>query len=763
VGVSRQCESRQTESATRDSTSAKAFYLWFTLTYDIAQLLRFDIRPPNTYIYSSKTQALNHFSTSVSLNRPALRRFFLPGQIALLILGFFSFCWVPLSAQENTIAQRARWMNLKVQQMHYAPPVNDDSFSIRLFHAFLDELDPYRAYLIQPDIDELKEWETQLDDMIKNGDGKFLLAMDASYANAVHRLDSLTHSMLASAFDYEKKDDAKLNEPILGEWKKDISAMRESWRMFLKSRILANVFDSALDTADYNPAAVQAQFDALEPVSRARIQKQMERRIHRREKDISTFVGEAFLRAQAGLYDPHTSYFSPVDHDLFASALSSENASLGMTLSENGNGEVVIGRLIPGGPAWRSGTLHEGDVITRFSCALLGEEDVTLLADFEADEWVQRARGLISVTVRKKSGEVVTTSLAKGKVRSDENTVKSLVLEGDHRIGYLSLPGFYTDQEGTDQLGCANDVAKELSKLLKENIEGVILDLRYNGGGAVKEAADLSGLFIDRGPLWIRRDRDNKRYTLKDPNQGAMYSGPLIILVNGASASASEFVAGTLQDHQRAIIVGTPTYGKATSQIVVPLSPFATRDAGYLKVTTDRYYHLPGGTHQIVGILPDITIPDPYDRWINRENQYDNAFPYDTIVKKMYYEPLASANLEPVKVASHNRVAQNERLQRLEEVCDQLEAIRDEEVNVSLKAVDYFQYLWNWRKLTREMESLQAGEGKGAFTVKGSQFDQDLAQLDEFTREAQKNSAEKIKNDIYISECVQILNDLIQP
>lgn len=670
---------------------------------------------------------------------------------------------VKLSAQTTlpAYAQRSRWLNEKLQDMHYAPPAIDDSFSQALFDAFLDQLDPYRMYLLESEVAQLRTFADSLDEMVLKGQYPFLTTARSIFVQAVNRVDTATRALLAEPFDYLSADQGRVPDGENETFATTDAGRTEYWRVFLKSRILSNMFESGLDSTGYEPA-MAPRFLEGEALSRARIQKQMDRRIHRRLKDPDQWVGEAFLNAICDVYDPHTSYFSPVDQQVFSSMLSSQNYSVGITVTENANGEVTIARLVPGGPAWKSGSLHEGDLLLSLQSGTLPAEDATLMSDYEVNEWMEKARGSVTLTVRKKTCQTATVTLAKAKVRSEENLVRSLMLEGDHRVAYLSLPGFYTNEEGDSRLGCANDIARELAKLLKENVEGVILDLRFNGGGSVKEAADICGLFIDAGPLWIRRTKEDQRTTAKDMNRGAMYTGPLLIMVNGASASASEFVAGTLQDHQRAVIVGTPTYGKASSQIVVPLSPFANSESGYVKVTTDRYYHLPGGTHQIVGIEPDILIPDPFDRWMSREKDYPNAFPYDTIVKKVYYEPQPVKGLQGAVAASKARVAAHAGLKELEKLCSQMDAMRDFSQKISLRAEDYFQRMWNYHQLADQVEALTKGT-PGSFAVRSNKFDEELLQLDEFSREIQNETAEKIRNDIYINECVQILNDLIQP
>jgi carboxyl-terminal processing protease len=296
------------------------------------------------------------------------------------------------------------------------------------------------------------------------------------------------------------------------------------------------------------------------------------------------------------------------------------------------------------------------------------EKKVEDIDDDELDRMLgSNSQSELEVTVRTTAGEVKTVKLSKEKITNEESIVKSYVLHGTKNIGYINLPGFYSredeairDERDIKYDGCANDVSKEIVKLRRDTIAGLILDLRYNGGGSMWEAMQLAGIFIDIGPVASVKDKEGKLHFLKDPNRGTIYDGPLMVLINGASASASEFVSAVLQDYNRAIIVGGNTYGKGTAQIVVPmdtLMPSKTKTyEDFVKVTEQKFYRVNGGTTQWKGVIPDINLPDPYSDESFKEKANSSALQPDN-VRAGIYQPLPVIPVQTLKAKSEQRVS----------------------------------------------------------------------------------------------------------
>jgi carboxyl-terminal processing protease len=675
---------------------------------------------------------------------------------------------LPIAAtaqSQPSFGKRAQWLLRRGDDLHVASPVRDDAWSRKLFDLFLEELDPNGYFLTQQDVQSLSAFQNDLDDQLGTGDEAFLNATLKLYEARVHWADSLCKAELAKPFDFGKPDSYELT---WGERYLDrvsgTAALAHRWRQHLRYDVLESVYFMHKDSTDYTPSRIALAMKD-ESIAREKVSKLTSRKLERKLSDPRTFCGEALLRATAMMFDPHTNYFSPVEEETFSDALSTQALSLGLELEEDDNGEVTIGKLVPGGPAWRSGELHKGDAIISIKGSDGKEHDLTLA---DADE-IQHVldisgSGAITLTVRKSTGLVTKVTLVKEEMRSEENVVRSLVIQGEHKLGYLSLPGFYTDWEDLDGVeGCANDVAREILKLKKDGVEGIILDLRFNGGGSIKEAADLAGIFIDAGPLWVSRDNDNVRNSRKDANRGAMWEGPLALMVNGGSASASEFIAGTLQDYNRAIVVGSRTFGKATGQITLPLDPVRnSAESGYLKVTTQKFYHLDGRSHQLSGIIPDVELEDPLETWMRSERDYPTALPPDTIVKKTYYTPLPEPSLQSIQEESRKRLAQEPLHRDYVQVVAAINQYREEHTKVNLTPADFFSFREDYDRLTARWDEVSEKKGVKLLTITNNSYDAALYAVDEYAREAQKAMQEHLAQDLYLSECVRVLNASIQ-
>jgi len=362
-------------------------------------------------------------------------------------------------------------------------------------------------------------------------------------------------------------------------------------------------------------------------------------------------VADAYCSALAKSFDPHSEFFSQREKEKFQEELGDQKMEFGFSVKEAKDG-VVIAKLRAGSPAYKSGVINEGDRILSLqwqNMELVNVEDASV---GEVNDILSGGdHGSLTINLKKSDGTSKTAILQREKAESDDDIgkVKSFILAGARKIGFISLPAFYTDwtkgREGDK--GCANDVAKEIIKLKKENIDGLIIDLRFNGGGSAYEATELSGLFIDVGPVGMIRTKNEKTVTLKDVNRGTIYDGPLILMVNGYSASASEMVAGTLQDYNRALIAGSTTYGKATAQVILPLdttinleeSLAGIRTDNYIKLTVEKLFRITGNTAQEKGVIPDIHIPDPSELSEEKEANEIAVIRSSTIQANKYYQP----------------------------------------------------------------------------------------------------------------------------
>ncbi len=591
--------------------------------------------------------------------------------LTLLLLCHFT---ISLSAQSSdSKATDAFLITRMVERFHVQPRPLDKAMSAAIYDRMLQALDGERIFFTQADIAQLAPYRLKLDDEIRTRGTGFLQLLIGLYQQRLIQVDAMIDQIAAKPFTFPTTENIPLGED--SSYAADLQGVHTKLYKLMKLSVatrLANAIVAA-DTAGAKPRDQKTDkqlIDSLEPKLRKKAvvtTKRFIKRLLQSPTGIGNMIGIIYCQALAECYDPHTTYFSPDEKANFESELGNKPLSYGLTLGEDEDGHATIGHLLPGGPAFQSGGLSEGDKIVAVRWD--GKEPIDVSDAGSAELYrILSAEGgnKLVLDVKKADGTIKQVSLTKQKVsvQPDEEAddkVSGFLLKGAKTIGYISLPAFYEDWEDSKGVnGCANDVAKEIIKLKKEGIGGLILDLRYNGGGSVQEAVALAGLFIDAGPVGQVKAKDDKVYTLKDVVRGTVWDGPLLVLVNGNSASASEIVAGTLQDYNRALIVGSPTYGKATAQIVLPmdttvdlatLNPKAEA-ASYIKVTISKLYRITGKTAQFSGVVPDVALPDPPEADIHREADEAFALPPTPIEPNKYYRALP-----PLPVAAEKTIA----------------------------------------------------------------------------------------------------------
>lgn len=446
--------------------------------------------------------------------------------------------------------------------------------------------------------------------------------------------------------------------------------------------------------------------------------------------------------------------------------MSTEALSFGIELDENDKGQVVIDKLVPGGPAWTSGELHEGDELQSMQWEGKEEVDMSNATLEEAYEMLdQSSQGKMIFKFRKADGSTAIVLLKKEKLQNEENIVKGFVLKGEKKVGYILLPGFYTEWEKETGSGCANDVAKAIIRLKKENIEGLILDVRYNGGGSLGEALEMAGIFIDEGPLFSRKANDGKQITMKDPNRGTIYDGPMVLMINGQSASASEILAATLQDYNRAAIVGSKTYGKGTGQVVFSMDtmsnkaePVFNKDAA--KITVGKMYRLTGGTTQFSGVSPDVILPDAFDALEYREEFAKHALPPDIGKKNTYYKPLAPLPVSELSRRSATRVIASDDFKEVVKFIGQQKKLMAATTRTIPLKWDEFE---KWVKVNDPNFSMLNEKERvtNKFTVENHAGDKELFRNNLYAKEVNEVWLLNIAEDFYLEEAFAVLLDLI--
>ena len=576
---------------------------------------------------------------------------------ALLIPFLFLFQESPAQTPQSTV-EIAYIITRMAEIYHVQPRVVDKSFSSDLFSQMIRALDADKIYFNEEDILKLSVYKYTLNDQLLNKKDDFLNQLIILYTKKINQSDSILDLLSKSRFNLN------LNETYTATEDSSFSPDEMMRRTKIYKLVKRNILETLVDMYDEDSSKTNLTIDSLEPKARKKVCHAFKRdilRIRQANGGLSGFVNNAWCESVASCYDPHTEFFSPGKKEEFQGELGDKQLQFGFSLGD-GKDATEITHLKPGSPAYKSGLIHEGDQILALQWDGNEEVDVSDGSTEEVNAFISGDHGKsLTLTLKKSDGTLrkVTLQREESAMDDDNSRVRSFILKGSHRVGFISLPAFYTDWNGEEggSNGCADDVAKEIIKLKKENIEGLILDLRYNGGGSMLEAIALAGIFIDYGPVGMTRDKEGKIYTMKDVNRGSVYDGPLILLINGFTASASEMLAGTLQDYHRALIIGTPSFGKATAQVVLPLDTtfdeqhlekMKTAD-NFIKITIDRLFRVNGTSAQQTGVIPDIFLPDYSETQSEREKTLPFSLPNITIDANKYYHPYPVISLEPLK------------------------------------------------------------------------------------------------------------------
>lgn len=647
-----------------------------------------------------------------------------------------------------------------IKEGHYNPIDIDDDLSIQLFDNFIQKLDRETLYFTNSSLENLYKHRKQLDDYINNQDCDFLNDFSKYYKERLENASKIIEKLATEQLDFTKKDSIRFfdSDKLEEIFSADENVLQRRWQKSLKYKTLAQIYqEEGAFSEDWS-------LDLVKEKEKEARKKVIEKakcdilQILENPYGYENYIKAVFINSLTHLFDPHTTYFSKEELKSFTNSLSKENIGLGIQLSENEQEEVIIHQLVPGGAAWKSNNLHKNDVIldVKVEGKVLG---MSCIDASEMENFIQSTSGRkVELKIRKSSGEIKNIVLYKEKLENEENIVQGFILKGEKNIGYIALPGFYTQEGENDVQGCSNDVAKEIIKLKKENIQGLILDLRHNGGGSVQEAVDLAGIFIDVGVMSIDKSRiSEKPYLFKDRNRGTIYDDPLIILVNQNSASASEIFASALQDYNRALIVGSPTFGKSSGQIVLPIDE--NLEFGFIKLTVSKFYRVNGTTHQRLGVQPDIPLPDVLSVLGYREAEYKTSLKNDKILKKIYYTPLEELPIKTLNQKSKERTLKDSNFQGILEFIQNWSNIQGNEI-LYLTPDSYKKFFDDKLNLYQKIaeNSYRPSE---ILEAQNNQYDKEILEMSKYKKLLNETAIENIQNDIYIEEAYKIINDLI--
>jgi len=671
-------------------------------------------------------------------------------------------------------AHEAFMLTRMVNKFHVDPRPVDEVFSVNVFSGMLQNTDPDKMFFTKNDVTKLSAYTKTLDKEIKQSKTGYLNLFVNTYSLRIKQADTLITDIGKKSMNFYA--DEKFTVAERDDYAVSAIAMRQKLYKKIKSDVLDELMDDLPSGFKTLPVSKQKKYvDSAGASDCRKIISTLKRRINnilQNQGGVAQYIGNIYCQTIASCFDPHTEFFPPEQKENFESHLGKQPFHFGFKIKGDKNGGVVIDNLEPGSPAFKGGKLNKGDKFIDVQWEGSEQVNVANMTEREFSELLEEDNHKkILFTMKKTDGTTAKVLLEKGQVAGDDdNKVKSFILKGTNSaIGYIYLPAFYEDWDtNNDGLnGCANDVGREILKLKKENINGLILDLRYNGGGSTEEATELAGIFIDAGPVEQIKEKGPKVYTMKDVNSGTIYDGPLVILVNGYSASATELIAGTLQDYNRAVIVGSPTYGKATAQVVLPMDTTVTfenmaqtQTENYLKVTVGKLYRVNGTSAQMSGVKPDIVLPDILDAYITKEADEPYALRPNVIEANKYYQPYAPLPLKALAADVQTEIDTNKYFNAVKKLTANLKQQRQEK-DISL---NFNEVLADSEADLKDNQNVTIPDvASKKYKVQNNQYEAARVQADDYFKEVNEEFTHQISIDPYINIAYDVLIKLKTP
>jgi carboxyl-terminal processing protease len=670
-----------------------------------------------------------------------------------------------------------------LSSQHYQPEKVDDAFSKRVFDLYLKHLDYRKQFLLTTDVEQLRRYQTQIDDQVKGGTHEFLDLSTKLMSERTKEMQGLYRELLAQPFDFTT-DESFQTDFEKAAFPVDKAAQRELWRKLLKYETLSRVSEmmeaqeKAKAAKPSAAAAAPAAANTAAPTAAEPVRTPAQMEIEARKRVLKYYEEQfedlndvdanerlaTYANTIANTYDPHTEYFAPKAKEDFDYEMTGRFEGIGATLKEK-DGLIYIEEIIPGSASARQGDLKKGDALLRVA---QGAAEPVSIEGWRTAKAVTLIRGKkgseVRLTVKKPDGSTKIVPIIRDVVVVDEKYAQSSVItDKGQKIGYLRLPGFYADFNDNGGRSSSDDVKKELAKLNAEGVKGVIMDLRFNGGGSLTDAVSMAGLFMDSGPMVQVRDGQGRTTVLTDNDPRVQYSGPLVVLVNKYSASASEILAAAIQDYHRGVIMGsTSTYGKGTVQRIfdldeaLPAELNSVKPIGSLKLTTQKFYRVNGGSTQFKGVLSDIVVPDLYSYLDQGEKESDYPLKWDEIQPARYRPWNAAPAIDKLRANSKTRVANNPSFKVMDEMVKSMRKRKDE-TTVSLKLSAY-------RAEQQESKAISDRYDAAQKTTTGLAFSPLAADVRALGGDTVKiNRAARItkslKKDITIGEAVSVIQD----
>ncbi|CAD5341100.1 carboxy terminal-processing peptidase [Flavobacterium bizetiae] len=652
-----------------------------------------------------------------------------------------------------------------IEKGHYSPAEINDEFSKGIFKDYVEALDPSKRFFLQSDIDEFKQYELQLDDQFLNRDLTFF---NLTYTRLMKRMEESKKrykTILAQPFNYDVDETFNADYDKL-PYAKNATEINERWRKQIKLSTLSSLVTKQKleeDKKKEDPNYKVKSFETLEKETRDSSLKSLDDNFSlikdlNKEDWFSVYVNSIM-----GRFDPHTSYFAPEEKDRFDVNISGKLEGIGARLTKK-NDFTQIDELISGGPAWKGKQLEAGDLILKVA---QGNEEPVDVVGMRLDDVVKKIKGHkgteVKLTVKKVDGTTKVISIIRDIVEIEETYAKSSIVERNGlKYGVIYLPKFYIDFENKDGRDAGKDIALEVERLKKEDISGIVLDVRDDGGGSLSTVVDIAGLFIEEGPIVQVKSAGKKKEVLYDKDKKIEWDGPLVIMVNSFSASASEILAAAIQDYKRGVIIGSKqTYGKGTVQNVLDLNQFVRNanygDLGALKITGQKFYRINGGSTQLEGVHSDVVMPDRYAYLKMGERDNENAMPWDKIDPADYSTWKSNENFTKAIANSKDRIAQNAQFKLIEDNAKWID-VKNKENTYSLNINSF--------KATQEQVENEGkkykpiSDYKNDLVFKSLPYEELEMKADASLKEKRDAWHQALSKDVYVEEALNVLDDL---
>jgi carboxyl-terminal processing protease len=664
---------------------------------------------------------------------------------------------------QKDIANRVR---RALTDAHFSPRELNDEFSLKVFVKYLEQCDFSKTYFTKEDIAEFNAYKTKLDDQFKADDISFYQLVYNRFQQRLAEAEGYYQAAIATPQIFTGKGKIQLDGKKI-EWTSNSKELQKRWNDQILYRVLAKYVEIEENQNNKKDTTVGWKVispQVMEDSARRIVKKNMDMNFKRIKKNGSDEYFASYMNAICSVYDPHTDYFAPEKKKDFDVQMSGTFYGIGAVLKDV-DGVCIIQEIKAGTPCYLQGSLKADDKVLRVG---QGADEPVEIGGWEISDVVKVIRGKrgteVRLYVKHANGKEEVIPIIRDEIHMDEVFAKSAIInDGGKKIGYIFLPEFYNDFNNANGKKCAVDVRKEVLKLKDEGVDGLVLDLRYNGGGSLSDVVDMAGLFVGDGPIVQVKSKDSRGQSLPEKPTGAkvIYDGPMAVMINNYSASASEIMAAALQDYKRAVIVGTNTYGKGTVQRQIDLAQVQKTnegEMGSLKLTLQKFYRVNGGSTQLKGVVPDIVLPEYLMYTDKGERSEESALPYDEIPSPAYNKT-NSMDLAAIVKASTKRINSNEYYKLVEQKAKQIKEQQDDNV-YSLNIDEFKKQLEKIKDFNKKLEDLD--KEKELLDMYNPRADMDAILLNDATKKKNEEWMKARKKDANIKETVNIVNDIIK-